>query len=153
LSFLTNVLRATGGDQLKHTASSAHSAQRNGGRGPAFLSHCCGGVTEYDRRCWHSGPACGRCGLRTPAAVTQAGYAYCQLRDTQLSVQTDLGTDLGATEPVGLDGFCCLGLRREKRCTAVHMSLHMDVPIQTVGGTMPILGELHAQYLSVSFRE
>ena len=32
--------------------------------------------------------------------MTQAGYAYCQLRDTQLSVQTDVGTDLGATEPI-----------------------------------------------------
>jgi hypothetical protein len=28
---------------------------------------------------------------------------------------------------------------------------HKDVPIQTVGGTKPILGEIHAQNLSVSF--
>ena len=45
--------------------------------------------------------------------MTPAGYAYGQLRDTQLSVQTDVGTDLGATEPIELDGFCCLGFRRE----------------------------------------
>src|SRR4051794_31175755 len=52
---------------------------------------CCSAVTEYDGRPWHSGPACGPWGPRTPAAVTQAGYAYCQLRDTQLSVQTRPG--------------------------------------------------------------
>ena len=43
---------------------------------------CCPAATEYDRHHWHSGPACGPGGHRTPAAVTQAGYAYCQLRDT-----------------------------------------------------------------------
>jgi hypothetical protein len=55
--------------------------------------------------------------------VTQAGYAYCQLRDTQLSVQTDVGTDLGATEPIELDGLCCLGLGEKvmlDRATGMH---------------------------------
>src|SRR6266851_5793174 len=65
-------------------------------RGAAFgqvgkPGRCCSAATEYDRRAWHSGPACGPCGHRTPAAVSQAGYAYCQLRDTQLSVQTRRG--------------------------------------------------------------
>src|SRR5712692_3750376 len=67
-----------------------------GARGAAFgqvgkPGRCCSAATEYDRRAWHSGPACGPCGHRTPAAVSQAGYAYCQLRDTQLSVQTRRG--------------------------------------------------------------
>jgi hypothetical protein len=69
--------------------------------------------------------------------VTQAGYAYCQLRNTQLSVQTDVGTDLGATEPVELDGLCCLGFGRESDARP----RHKDALIQTVGGTKPSLGE------------
>ena len=55
--------------------------------------------------------------------MIQAGYAYCQLRDTQLSVQTDVGTDLGATEPIELDGLCCLGLGEKvmlDRATGMH---------------------------------
>ncbi len=52
---------------------------------------CCAPVTEDQAQAWHSGPACGPWGHRKPAAVTQAGYAYCQLRDTKLSVQTRRG--------------------------------------------------------------
>jgi hypothetical protein len=48
---------------------------------------CCAGVTERKAQPWHSGPACGALRHRKPAAVTHAGYAYCQLRDTELSVQ------------------------------------------------------------------
>src|SRR5215510_40399 len=72
-------------------------------------ARCCPAATEYDGRPWHSGPACGPWGHRTPAAVTQAGYAYCQLRDTQLSVQTVPGhgpRDNGARVS---HGRLCLG--------------------------------------------
>ncbi len=54
-------------------------------------ARCCIAATEYRARPWHSRPACGLWGRRTPAAVTQAGYAYCQLRNTRLSVQNRHG--------------------------------------------------------------
>ncbi len=54
-------------------------------------ARCCAQVTEHPAQPWHSGPACGPCEHRKPAAVTQAGYAYCQLRITQLSVQSRRG--------------------------------------------------------------
>jgi hypothetical protein len=52
------------------------------------IAACCCAATDLDLGDWHSGPACGT--LRAPHAGCRdhAGYAYCQLRDTQLSVKT-----------------------------------------------------------------
>ena len=76
---------------------------------------CCSAATEYDRRPWHSVPACGLWGHRTPAAVTQAGYAYCQLRDTQLSVQSRRGHGPRGNGAREFHGHPCLGGLRRTR--------------------------------------
>ena len=66
-------------------------------RRDALTRCCCAGATEDSPQDWHSGPACGPRGRRKPAAVTQAGYAYWQLRDTRTASKTPgTGTDLGA---------------------------------------------------------
>jgi hypothetical protein len=70
---------------------------------------CCSVATEYDGRPWHSVPACGPWGHRTPAAVTHAGYAYCQLRDTQLTVQSRCGHGPRGKGARALHGHPCLG--------------------------------------------
>ena len=71
--------------RCKHSAidnPASSSGDAVGTRRARKTAGCCPAATEYDRHHWHSGPACGPRGHRTPAAVTQAGYAYCQLRDT-----------------------------------------------------------------------
>ena len=52
---------------------------------------CGAQVTEQAAKAWHSGTGLRAARHRKPAAVTQAGYAYCQLRITELSVQSRRG--------------------------------------------------------------
>src|SRR5438046_3792421 len=64
----------------------------------------------------------GPWGHRTPAAVTQAGYAYCQLRDTQLSVQTRPGhgpRDNGARVNHGRPCLGGLAVARHRRYSPI----------------------------------
>src|ERR1700726_4776273 len=68
---------------------------------PYEVEGCGAGVTEREPEAWHSGPAFGPLRPRKPAAVTHAGYAYCQLRDTELSVQFRHGHGPRATRPYG----------------------------------------------------
>jgi hypothetical protein len=88
---------------------------------------CCSVATEYDRRPWHSVPAYGLWGHRTPAAVTQTGYAYCQLRDTQLSVQSRRGHGPLGNGAREFHGHPCLGGLRRTR--APPLPVAFDCPL------------------------
>ena len=78
-------------------------------------ARCCAQVTEHRAQAWHSGPACGPCGHRKPAAVTQAGYAYCQLRITELSVQSRRGHGPRSDGPGIFRSRPMLGMLRFRR--------------------------------------
>jgi hypothetical protein len=98
---------------------------------------CCSTVTEYRSRAWHSGPACGPLGgHRTPAAVTQAGYAYCQLRDTQPSVQTRHGHEPRATEPVSFTGAVAWGAAQTRHPSATWCYCSLRDP--STSGRIPL---------------
>ena len=70
------------------------------------VGRCGAAVTEHRTRSWHSETGLRALRHRKPAAVTQAGYAYCQIRDTHLSVKSGLGTDLRSPETLNCSTRC-----------------------------------------------
>src|ERR1700732_4278879 len=67
-------------------ARNPHGLVNREGRGmprPYETRNCGAGVKEGGRETWNRGPAWGLGRPRKPPAVTHAGYAYCQLRDTE----------------------------------------------------------------------
>jgi hypothetical protein len=110
------------------------SAQRAG----FFYWHCCNGVTEHAHRSWHSGRACGPCGLRTPAAVPRPAARTASYAIHICQYKCGLGADLETTEPVRLDGLCCFGVLEQKRhARPSHAAIKFGTVVLVLGSGSP----------------